>query len=212
MTTKHNDAHLNIGIYGGAFDPPHRAHVNLAEAALAQFKFDELHVIPTGDAVHKRRHLTPAVHRIAMAKLAFTGVAKTLIDEREVNRGGASYTIDTLLELRAVYPKAKFTVIVGQDQLMAFQTWHRYEEILKMATLAVVVRGGGSAATNATNAAAEAASPIPHTVITFAPHTISSSDIRQMIRMKETDAAFAAKMKPSVLSYIHEHALYLSNP
>ena len=208
MTTKHNDAHLNIGIYGGAFDPPHRAHVNLAEAALAQFKFDELHVIPTGDAVHKRRHLTPAVHRIAMAKLAFTGVAKTTIDEREVNRGGASYTIDTLLELRTAYPKAKFTVIVGQDQLMAFQTWHRYEEILKMATLAVVVRGGGGAG----NAAAEVNSPIPHTVITFAPHTISSSDIRQMIRMKESDAAFAAKMKPSVLAYIHEHALYLSNP
>jgi nicotinate-nucleotide adenylyltransferase len=112
------------------------------------------------------------------------------------------------LELRTAYPKAKFTVIVGQDQLMAFQTWQRYEEILKMATLAVVVRGGGGAV----NAAAEVNSPIPHTVITFAPHTISSSDIRQMIRMKEGDAAFAAKMKPSVLDYIHEHALYLSNP
>lgn len=208
MTTQPSDAQLHVGIYGGAFDPPHRAHVHLAEAALAQLKFDELRVIPTGDAVHKRRHLSAAVHRIAMTKLAFTGVAKTIIDEREVKRGGASYTIDTLLELRDIYPRAQFTVIVGQDQLMAFQTWHRYEEILKMATLAVVVRGDGGAA----NASAAINSPIPHAVIEFAPHTVSSSDIRQMIRMKEADSAFAAKMKSSVLSYIHEQGLYLSNP
>jgi nicotinate-nucleotide adenylyltransferase len=208
MTTKHNDAHLHIGIYGGAFDPPHRAHINLAEAALAQFKFDEMHVIPTGDAVHKRRHLSPAVHRIEMTKLAFHGVAKTVIDEREVNRGGASYTIDTLLELRALYPKSKFTLIIGQDQLMVFHTWHRYEEILKLATLAVVVRGGGGAAASA----AEAASPIPHIVIPFVPRLVSSSDIRQMIRGKELDATFATKMKPTVLAYIHEHSLYLGNP
>ncbi len=208
MTTKPNEAHLHIGIYGGAFDPPHRAHINLAEAALAQFKFDEMHVIPTGDAVHKRRHLSPAVHRIEMTKLAFHGVAKTVIDEREVNRGGASYTIDTLLELKALYPKSKFTLIIGQDQLMVFHTWHRYEEILKMVTLAVVVRGGGGAAATA----AEAASPIPHTVITFTPRMVSSSDIRQMIRAKELDSAFATKMKPSVLAYIHEHLLYLGNP
>lgn len=207
MTTKPNDAHLNIGIYGGAFDPPHRAHINLAESALAQFKFDQMHVIPTGDAVHKRRHLSPAVHRIEMTKLAFNGVTKTVIDEREVNRGGASYTIDTLLELRALYPKSKFTLIIGQDQLMVFHTWHRYEEILKLATLAVVVRSGGAAAS-----AAEAASPIPHTVISFVPRLVSSSDIRQMIRTKELDAAFATKMKPSVLAYIHEHSLYLGNP
>lgn len=207
MTTKPNDAHLNIGIYGGAFDPPHRAHINLAESALAQFKFDQMHVIPTGDAVHKRRHLSPAVHRIEMTKLAFNGVTKTVIDEREVNRGGASYTIDTLLELRALYPKSKFTLIIGQDQLMVFHTWHRYEEILKLATLAVVVRSGGAAAS-----AAEAASPIPHTVISFVPRLVSSSDIRQMIRTKELDAVFATKMKPSVLAYIHEHSLYLGNP
>jgi nicotinate-nucleotide adenylyltransferase len=207
MTTKPNEAHLHIGIYGGAFDPPHRAHINLAESALAQFKFDEMHVIPTGDAVHKRRHLSPAVHRIEMAKLAFHGVAKTMIDEREVNRGGASYTIDTLLELKTLYPKSKFTLIIGQDQLMVFHTWHRYEEILKLATLAVVVRSGSAGAS-----AAEATSPIPHTVISFVPRLVSSSDIRQMIRNKELDSAFATKMKPSVLAYIHEHSLYLGNP
>jgi nicotinate-nucleotide adenylyltransferase len=204
MTIQHSDAPQHIGIYGGAFDPPHRAHINLAEAALAQLKFDVLHVVPTGDAVHKRRHLTPAVHRIAMTKLAFAGVAKTRIDEREINRGGASYTVDTLTELRQAYPKAKFTLMIGQDQLMAFQTWHRYEDILALATLAVVVRGDGDGA--------GASSAIAHTVIDFAPHPISSSDIRQMIRMKEPTAAFATKMKPSVLNYIHEHQLYLSNP
>lgn len=207
MTRKAVDVYHNVGIYGGAFDPPHRAHVSLAETALAHLKLDILHIVPTGDAAHKRRHLTAAVHRMTMTQLAFAGVDKTIIDDREVQRGGASYTIDTLLELRKLYPHAKLHLIIGQDQLMAFRTWLRFEEILQIATLAVAARGKSEH-----NHQLEATSPIQHSVIPFTPNHLSSSDVRQMIRLKEQDAAFTTTIKPSVLHYIHEHQLYLNNP
>jgi nicotinate-nucleotide adenylyltransferase len=187
----------SIGIYGGAFDPPHPAHLALAEATIKQFNFDQLLVIPTGDAVHKRRHLSSSHHRLAMAQLAFAGVTRAQIDPREINRGGASYTIDTLMELRAKHPDAQFTIIIGQDQLVAFHTWQSYAMILLQASLAVALRGDSIMI-----------SPeIPFTPIEFTPRAMSSSDFRQMIRMK--DPQFAAKMDPSVAAYIQEHHLYL---
>jgi len=188
-----------IGIYGGAFDPPHLAHVALANAAIAQFQLNRLLVIPTGDAVHKRRHLSAADHRIAMAKLAFADVPNAVVDTIEVDRGGASYTIDTLIELREKYPDSAFTLIIGQDQLTTFHTWQRYPEILAIATLAVALRGNSIMMP----------SEIAFTPIDFTPQNMSSSDARQMVRMK--DSQFAAKMNPSVVSYIQEHQLYANH-
>jgi len=188
----------NIGIYGGAFDPPHLAHVALAQAAVAQFQLDGLLVIPTGDAVHKRRPLSPGYHRLAMAQLAFADSAKTQVDPREINRGGASYTIDTLRELKSEYPDAQFTLIVGQDQLTAFHTWRNYADILSQARLAVALRGG----------TIMVSPEIPFTHIDYLPRPMSSSDVRQMVRVQ--DAQFATKINPSVAAYIQEHQLYAS--
>ena len=84
-----------IGVFGGAFDPPHQAHVALARAAIEQFELDSLHVIPTGQAWHKARALSTAEHRLAMTKLAFQDEAKVVIDERELQRTGPTFTIDT---------------------------------------------------------------------------------------------------------------------
>ena len=99
-----------IGVFGGAFDPPHNAHVALAEAALAQLDLAELHVIPTGQAWHKSRALTPKEDRLAMTRLAFTGLKGTVvIDSREVLRDGPTYTLDTLHELQQEQPGAQPT-------------------------------------------------------------------------------------------------------
>jgi nicotinate-nucleotide adenylyltransferase len=189
----------NIGIYGGAFDPPHVVHVDLAKTVISQFKLDQLLIIPTGDAVHKRRHLTAGHHRVAMAKLAFAHVDHAVVDECEMKRGGASYTIDTLTELKTRYPDARFTLIIGLDQLTAFHTWKNYKDILQQAHLAVALRGGESISVPP---------DIAFTSIDFEPRAMSSSDLRQMIRMKDTQ--FAAKMTPSVAAYIQEHQLYLT--
>ena len=129
-----------LGIFGGSFDPPHMAHMALAQHAVEQFNLDELRIIPTGDAWHKIRALTPSPHRLAMTRLAFADVPKVVVDPREIDRKGATYTFDTLQELHVEQPDAELYLFIGADQARAFQTWHRWQDILRMATVVVAAR------------------------------------------------------------------------
>jgi nicotinate-nucleotide adenylyltransferase len=131
-----------IGVFGGAFDPPHNAHVALAKAALAQLDLAELHVIPTGQAWHKSRTLTPKEDRLAMTRLAFADLkgGKVVIDSREVLRDGPTYTLDTLHELQQEQPCAQLVLIMGADQATALPTWHGWQDILRTAIVSVAYR------------------------------------------------------------------------
>ena len=133
-----------IGIFGGAFDPPHRAHVALALAAVQQLRLDSLRVVPTGLAWHKARTLSDARHRLAMCALAFAEVPKAQVDDRETRRAGPSYTADTLLEIQAENPLARLYLLMGQDQALALPTWHRWDEVVRTATICVALRPGSS--------------------------------------------------------------------
>lgn len=132
-------------MFGGAFDPPHNAHVALADAAVRQLGLSLLYVFPTGDAWHKARTLTAGAHRQAMARLAFAGVPSVRIDGRELARGGPTYTVDTLRELHAAHPADELFLLMGEDQAAGFERWHRWQEIAALAVLAVAQRehGGG---------------------------------------------------------------------
>ena len=90
-----------LGVFGGAFDPPHLAHVALVEAAVAALQLDQVRVLPTGLAWHKTRTLSEAHHRLAMTRLAYQHLPQVVVDDREIRRSGASYTVDTLRGLRA---------------------------------------------------------------------------------------------------------------
>lgn len=130
-----------IGVFGGAFDPPHNAHVALAKAALDQLDLAELHVIPTGQAWHKSRPLTPKQDRLAMARLAFSALKGTVVvDSREVLRDGPTYTLDTLHELQQEQPGAQLVLIMGADQATALPTWHGWQDILRTAIVSVAYR------------------------------------------------------------------------
>lgn len=131
---------LRVGVFGGAFDPPHLAHRALAEAALDQLRLDVLHILPTGQAWHKTRALTAAHHRLAMCEHAFADLPRVRIDPREIQRTGPSYTVDTLGEMAREYPGAQLFLLLGADQLLAFKTWVRWPEVLQLATLAVADR------------------------------------------------------------------------
>ncbi len=131
---------LRIGVFGGAFDPPHNAHVALAQTAVEQLGLDELRIFPTGQAWHKPRTLSATEHRLAMAHLAFDGLQRVQVDEREMRRSGPTYTIDTLLELQQEYPGAQLFLMLGQDQAQALPNWHRWQEILQLAIICVAVR------------------------------------------------------------------------
>jgi nicotinate-nucleotide adenylyltransferase len=129
-----------VGMFGGAFDPPHLAHVALAQAAVEQLQLDELRIFPTGQAWHKSQALSAPEHRLAMARLAFASVPRTVIDERELRRTGPTYTIDTLRELRSERPGAQLFLVMGEDQSASLTRWREWEAIVQLAVICVAAR------------------------------------------------------------------------
>ena len=131
-----------IGVYGGAFDPPHAAHLAVARAAIEQLALDELLVIPTGDAWHKSRPLSPARDRLALCRLAFADWPRVRVDDRELQRDGPTYTIDTLRDLRTQHPEAELFFITGADALAQILSWKDAEELFELAQFIGVTRPG----------------------------------------------------------------------
>ncbi len=194
---------LRIGIFGGAFDPPHVAHVALAQTALEQLQLDALHVVPTGDAWHKTRRLTLATHRLEMARLAFADIPDVVVDSREVDRVGPSYSVDTLTELHAVYPLAQLFLVIGQDQAHALPTWQRWRDILQLATICVAVRSDLSGAGGSFN---ELLLAQPECQLLKMPvMDISATDIRLRLANHQSVAPLVTK---AVARYIAHHHLY----
>lgn len=129
-----------LGVFGGAFDPPHVAHAAIAQAAVDQLQLDELRIFPTGQAWHKALNLSAPEHRLAMTRIAFGGIARAVIDERELRRPGPTYTVDTLRELKAEQPDAQLFLVMGEDQAAALTRWHEWEAVLDLAVLCVAAR------------------------------------------------------------------------
>ncbi|WP_408595188.1 nicotinate (nicotinamide) nucleotide adenylyltransferase [Limnohabitans sp.] len=195
-----------IGLYGGAFDPPHLAHVALARSALVQFQLEQLRVIPTGSAWHKNRPLTAAHHRLAMAHLAFDDIHSVRVDPREMKRDGPTYTIDTLSDLKVEYPNAVFFLFVGQDQAQAFTTWHRWEAILDIATLVVAQRPGvGSVDSVLDTARWHNGGPAKVQSLDMSAMDVSATDIRSRIAQADLEPT---SLPALVLRYIKQHRLY----
>jgi nicotinate-nucleotide adenylyltransferase len=192
-----------IGVFGGAFDPPHIAHMALAQAAIEQLRLDVLLVIPTGEAWHKSRPLTPAAHRLEMAHLAFAELDCVVVDPRETLRSGPSYTADTLLELRTEFPGAQFYLILGEDQAQALASWHRISEIPEIATICVAERADFTRAEGIFN-------PLPSGIpglrrLEMPPMEVSSTDIRLRLAHGQADAPLVFD---PVARYIAQHHLY----
>ncbi|MEI6272903.1 MAG: nicotinate (nicotinamide) nucleotide adenylyltransferase [Phycisphaerae bacterium] len=128
-------------VFGGSFNPPHRRHVSLAQQAAATIGADEIRVIPANiNPQRQEQPTTAAHHREAMLRIAFAGEARAVIDTQEIARGGASFTVDTLNNLRAQFPTAQFFLLLGGDQALNFYSWKDPHGILALATPVVVPR------------------------------------------------------------------------
>lgn len=204
-----------IGVYGGAFDPPHQAHRVLAQTAIEQLDLDQLLILPTGQAWHKTRVLTEAEHRLAMCLLAFGDLPNTRIDPRETRRSGPSYTADTLMELHLEWPGAQFFLILGADQLLAFKTWMRWPEVLQMAQLAVANRAtriGEDALDSAHHGTDLSSVDVPFITLDMPLTNISATAVRARFgQALGRSGAQAALVPTAVAGYISQHHLY-QNP
>ncbi|MFN0186283.1 MAG: nicotinate-nucleotide adenylyltransferase [Aquabacterium sp.] len=191
-----------IGLLGGSFDPPHLAHLALALCAQDALALDELRWLPAGQPWQKAgRPMTDGAHRLAMVQLLMHGRPRMSVDDRELRRQGASYTIDTVLELSAEQPTAQWILILGQDQYARLHTWHRWRELLPLVTLAVAARSGAAARPEPEVAA------VAHRqqMISMPRLDIAATDLRRL-------AARGEKLEPLVgpaaAGYIARHGLY----
>jgi nicotinate-nucleotide adenylyltransferase len=138
VSTRAGRAVRRIGVFGGTFDPIHVAHLRAAEEAREQLRLDQVLFIPAADPPHKTRGITPAAHRLAMARLATAGHPAFRVSPIEIERGGRSYTVDTLRALRARLPAdAALTLLVGLDAFCDIGTWKEYRALFTLADLAV---------------------------------------------------------------------------
>ncbi|WP_233259617.1 nicotinate-nucleotide adenylyltransferase [Ramlibacter sp. WS9] len=189
-----------VGVFGGAFDPPHVAHVALARAAVEQLRLDELRVFPTGQAWHKPNALSPAEHRLAMARIAFDGLPQTVIDERELRRPGATYTIDTLRELAAEMPGAQLFLVMGEDQAVSLTRWHEWRAILAMTTVCMASR---AADPNSGPRLLPVEAELRLLRLPEMPE--SATQVRDRVAAEE---GIAHLVPPGVARYIDQHSLY----
>lgn len=199
-------ARARLGVYGGAFDPPHHAHVAVARAALAQLRLDRLLIIPTGDAWHKTRTLTPATHRLALCAAAFGDLPGVSLDDREMRRPGPSYTVDTLEALRREHPAAEWFLVIGEDQWRGFAGWRRPGDIRAWATVAVAGRAGVPAMPPTDDLGA------PPVRLSLTLSGLSATAIRARLADPASRAAALRELvPPAVAGYISQHHLY-QNP
>ena len=189
-------------MFGGAFDPPHRAHAALAEAAVRQLGLDALFILPTGNAWHKARDLTAAVHRLAMVRLALGALPRVVIDDRELQRKGPTYTIDTLRELQAEQPGAEWVVLMGEDQAAGFTGWRAWQEIAQLACFAVAQRGEGAGI-----AALRALPGVRVQTLALPDMPESATEIRARLTAGQD---ITQLVDPAVASYIARNHLYPS--
>lgn len=136
---------MKIGVYGGAFNPPHLGHITAARAVFGLLKLDKLLVIPTGHPPHKALPSeSPAPEqRLEMTRLAMeqTGLGdKAEVLDLELRRGGNSYTADTLACLKEKYPEDELWLLMGADMFLTLHTWHEPERILSLAGVAAFGR------------------------------------------------------------------------
>ncbi len=134
---------MHTGVFGGSFDPVHVGHVGVAEAVLEKLSLDRLLVVPTAQHPFKSEgHSASAGDRLAMLKIAFADIDKIWIDGCEFERGGVSYTVDTLRDIRSRFQEDKLSLIVGADTVTSFNEWKDFKLLKEMAEVIVVTRPG----------------------------------------------------------------------
>jgi nicotinate-nucleotide adenylyltransferase len=132
---------MKLGILGGSFDPVHYGHLLLAECCREACQLDEVWFMPAARPPHKPRNdFTAAEHRVEMLRLAIGGHLALRVSDLEVQRGGTSYTVDTLRQLQETRPHAELFFLMGADSLRDLPTWRAPDRICELATPVVVRR------------------------------------------------------------------------
>jgi len=188
---------VRLGVYGGTFDPPHLGHLVAASDACAALALDRLLWVPS--AVHPfkaGRVRTPPELRLEMVRAAIAGDPRFAADDLELRRGGPSYTVDTLRELRARHPQAELFFLTGADNLAELPAWREPDEVVRLARLVVVTREGGRLPPDA---------DFPAREVRVTRVDVSSTEVRRRAAAGET---IRYLVPDAVRALIERHGLY----
>ncbi|HTP99585.1 MAG TPA: nicotinate-nucleotide adenylyltransferase [Casimicrobiaceae bacterium] len=223
MASPATDMTPPVAILGGTFDPVHYGHLRLADEVRRALGLAQIRLVPAGDPPHRGGPRASAADRLAMLRLAASEFPALAVDPREIERGGKSYTVLTLEELRREAPRRPLLLVVGADAFLGFPTWHRWRRIFDLAHVVVVARPGVALAgslppellaqwqarltTDRSVLFSQPSGAIYEQPIT--PQPISATEIRtQLARGAGGRSEVVRLLPPAVLAYIDQHRLY----
>jgi nicotinate-nucleotide adenylyltransferase len=190
---------MRIGLYGGSFDPVHLGHLLVAQAAREEACLDRIIFIPAAQSPFKPgRKLTPDHLRLAMLRHALAGRPWTDIDLQELNRGGVSYTIDTIRQYRQTNPSSQIHYLIGADHVSQLPKWREAAELAQLVHFLVIPRPG--------SADQSFPSPFHGSFLRGFPLGLSASEIRGRAKAR---LPIDLLVPPGVPEIIQNNALYL---
>ena len=200
---------MRIGIFGGSFDPVHYGHLLLAETCRESCQLDEVRLVPAAVPPHKQGHDRAAgLQRLEMLKLAVGGHPALTVWDIELQRGGVSYTIDTLRVLRDESPAAEIFLLMGADSVHDLPNWREPLGICELACLLVVARPGcGDVNIETLNRLRkpEHGAPIRHRLVEMPQIDLASTDIRKRVSARRS---IRYRTPRAVEKYIETEGLY----
>jgi nicotinate-nucleotide adenylyltransferase len=190
---------MKIGLFGGSFDPVHLGHLLVAQAAVEELGLDKLFFIPAAQSPFKPENPpAPAAVRLRLLRLALAGKTNFEIDELEIQRGGVSYTVDTLRNYARRFPAAQLFYLIGADNAAKLNQWSEPDELAKLAEFIAVPRPGGETA--------GFPPPFRGRMLKGFPFDVSSSQIRARVKAGLSIEYF---VPPFVAGTIRNAQLYL---
>lgn len=184
---------MRLGLFGGTFDPPHAGHLLVASDAFEQLSLDKLVFVPNATQPLKAdRPTASAADRLEMVRLVCQGDARFGVDAIEVDRGGLSFTVETLRAYRDRHPDAALFLLIGEDAAQTLPSWREPAAILELAEVIVLTRGEG-------------ADGAPGRRLHTRRIDISATEIRRRVRAGRSIHGFVAD---DVARYIESHRLY----
>jgi len=208
-----------LGILGGTFDPIHYGHLRPAQETLRALDLAEIRIIPAGQPPHRRTPVASAAQRLRMVELALADLPGLVVDDRELRRGGLSYTVLTLESFRHEFGDRPLCLLLGMDAFEGIETWHQWNRLPELAHLVVLTRPGWTfpaaaalpawararIARESRELALTAAGRIYFQAVT--PQDISATRLREAIARGQPVEGL---LPPAVLDYIRQNRLYLN--
>lgn len=197
---------MKIALFGGTFDPIHEGHIRLAREFAERLSIDRVILMPTFVPPHKlKMQMAPSADRLAMCRLAVENDPLFTVSDLEINRGGASFTVDTLNSLQEKVSGAQWYLITGADMFLTLGTWNRFQEIARMAVLCAAPRNGVTVGQLREYAAELEKLGAQCRIEDIPEFAVNSTELRQDI---QEGKSLKGLVPAAVETYISEHRLY----